>query len=492
MVVSAWHLGGRSRRVLWGALRAVGVAVGVIGAGSWLLLAVVHRDDLYGISFVAGAWLGLVHAAAHGVLYPPLFDGRHFGGTRYMPLTIVLSGWLSRATGNDLLAARIVADASAVAVAVLMYLILGRYGIERWLRVFLIGVLAITLAHDTLTLRGDLLALLLQLVAVGLVDRSTSGRSVAVAGLCCALALFSKLNAFWGPIAVVVWLARRSRRRIAPFLAALVMPLVGLLMITDAATQGRFWTNLHELAGSGRVGLVATAKFMTGIEGSPFDLALRYLGATGIALFCLALVGLALSISRKGLTVYHVALVAASVVVWFTLLDVGAADNHLIDLITLSAICIGLLLSPTALAVSDRKALSVLAVGLLTWTAGVTYQGRCATTPRQRSTISAAAIAAMRPPHCSVSFPRTERSSPKTRRSRGRPVASPSCSTRSCSCGSPTVTRPGGEHWSTASTAAGLPASTSSRASTRRPSAAGTARTTSANKSPGQSPGTTA
>src|SRR5215470_16280801 len=74
--------------------RLIAGAVGVLGFGSWLILAAAHRDDLYRAGFVAGAWLELVRSAAHGLLYPPLFDGGYFGGTRYMPLTILLMSGL--------------------------------------------------------------------------------------------------------------------------------------------------------------------------------------------------------------------------------------------------------------------------------------------------------------------------------------------------------------------------------------------------------------
>ena len=158
--------------------RLVAGAVGILGIGSWLVLAAAHRDDLYRVGFVAGAWLELVRSAAHGVLYPPLFDGHYFGGTRYMPLTILLMSGLTRITHDELLAARLVTDASAIAVALLVYHVFRAARVPISIRLLLIGALAIALANDTLTVHGDLLSVGLQLGALALVARSTSPRSV--------------------------------------------------------------------------------------------------------------------------------------------------------------------------------------------------------------------------------------------------------------------------------------------------------------------------
>src|SRR5262245_21241830 len=126
--------------------RLVAAAVGVLGLGSWLVLAAAHRDDLYRVGFVGGAWLELVRSAAHGLFYPPLFDGGYFGGTRYMPLTILLMSGLTKITHNELLAARLVTDASAIAVAALVYYVLRVARVPVSIRLLLLGALAITLA----------------------------------------------------------------------------------------------------------------------------------------------------------------------------------------------------------------------------------------------------------------------------------------------------------------------------------------------------------
>ena len=362
-------------RALLALPRLIAAVVGALGLGSWLVLAAAHRDDLYRVGFVSGAWLELVRSAAHGLLYPPLFDGRYFGGTRYMPLTILLMSGLTKITHDELLAARLVTDASAVAVALIVYSILRVARVPVAVRLLLIGALAITLADDTLTVHGDLLSVGLQLGALALVARSLSTPSVTGAGLLCALALFAKLNALWAPVAILVWLSLHARRQLRSFAAAFAVPLALLVAATDIATHGRFLTNLRELAGAGRVGTGLTLRYLAGVEGSPFDRALGYLGPTGIVLVALASLHIAFAVARRRLTIYDIAFPAAAATLWVTLLDRGATQNHLVDMVTLAAICAGLLAGEGGLfSGRDRQAVELLAIVLVVLTSVVTYQ----------------------------------------------------------------------------------------------------------------------
>src|SRR6187399_2526139 len=59
-------------------------------AASWLVLVVAHLDDGYGMDHASGTWIALARYANDGTLYPPLYDGESFGGTRFMPVPILL------------------------------------------------------------------------------------------------------------------------------------------------------------------------------------------------------------------------------------------------------------------------------------------------------------------------------------------------------------------------------------------------------------------
>ena len=60
-------LGAASRVVLAGP--CLGFAA--IAVGSWLLVAVAHVRDAYGVDHVAGTWLALAQRRGEGTLYPP-------------------------------------------------------------------------------------------------------------------------------------------------------------------------------------------------------------------------------------------------------------------------------------------------------------------------------------------------------------------------------------------------------------------------------------
>ena len=72
--------------------RWTGVGLISVAAAStlgWLYLAASHLHDRYGALHVQGAWMALARYANEGVLYPPLYDGQRYGGTRWMPLPII-------------------------------------------------------------------------------------------------------------------------------------------------------------------------------------------------------------------------------------------------------------------------------------------------------------------------------------------------------------------------------------------------------------------
>ena len=63
-------------RALLALPRLVAGAIGILGLGSWLVLAAAHRDDLYRVGVVAGAWLELVRSAATDLSYDACFVTR--------------------------------------------------------------------------------------------------------------------------------------------------------------------------------------------------------------------------------------------------------------------------------------------------------------------------------------------------------------------------------------------------------------------------------
>jgi hypothetical protein len=76
------------------------MSVGAVTIAGWLFLALSHLRDRYGVLHVQGAWMNLAKYANERVLYPRLFDGQHYGGTRWMPLPILLNAGPLGSRGN--------------------------------------------------------------------------------------------------------------------------------------------------------------------------------------------------------------------------------------------------------------------------------------------------------------------------------------------------------------------------------------------------------
>ena len=75
--------------------------------GAWLLLAAVHVDDRYKLDHVSGARMALAQYANHGTLYPELYDGSFYGGTRFMPLPVLLHAAAAKITGDYLVSGKL-------------------------------------------------------------------------------------------------------------------------------------------------------------------------------------------------------------------------------------------------------------------------------------------------------------------------------------------------------------------------------------------------
>ena len=63
---------------------------------------------MYGLCHVSGVWLAHADLALEGQIYPPLYDGVFYGGTRYMPVGIFMSA-LATSLFGPLLGAKLVA-----------------------------------------------------------------------------------------------------------------------------------------------------------------------------------------------------------------------------------------------------------------------------------------------------------------------------------------------------------------------------------------------
>ena len=325
---------GRALRIGCAAL-----ASAVIAAAG--LLALVHLDDRYRVDQVAGTWTALARYAADGTLYPPLYDGERFGGTRYMPAQIGLHAGLARLTGDELLAGKLLALVVAAALfALLFYVLVHQLRVPVWAALALVAALVATpLGVLTVaSIRGDALAVVLQLGALAVLARFAGRRGAVLAGALCALAVLSKISAVWAPIAVVAcMLAGSDRRRLAPFAAAFAVPLAAVLALLEILTDGRFSDNVLGLAAASAYGPLEALRIV------PTKLfTLLDVGGDSVSLLLpFALVALVVAARRRALGLYHFAFVAAAVVTLALLADPGTTYNHLLDLGVLTVVLAG-------------------------------------------------------------------------------------------------------------------------------------------------------
>ncbi len=321
-------------------LRAACVGFAVWILASLVLLTAVHVDDQYRVTHVSGVWMALAGYASEGTLYPSLYDGERFGGTRFMPLQFLLHAALSRATGEYLVSGKLLVFLVAATLLVVIFLAL-RSVVRApvWLALALTALIVPThLGLTALTsIRGDAAPVALQLGALIVVARWASPRGAALAGALCAAAVLWKLTAVWAPLAIVACLATREPRRVRSFLLAFVPLTLASLVVLELLTHGRFSDNLLGLSTSA---LAEPTGLVSAVTTKPLTL-LESDAATIWLVLPLALVDLALAWRGKRLGIEHFAFVCAALVTLALMTDIGAVSNHLLDLSVLAVLLVG-------------------------------------------------------------------------------------------------------------------------------------------------------
>ena len=313
------------------------VAVAGLVFVAWLFLATAHVDDRYQLDHVSGVRMALAQYFDHGALYPPLYDGRFYGGTRFMPIPIVLHGSLARITGEYLVSGKLLGYAAMLALIATMIVLL------RKLRCPLPAALilpALVLTTKTglataMDMRADLLPLLFQVLAVWIVASTARRGATAAAAALAALAFMAKLSAIWAPIAIFIWLVRRDRKRLISFSVSYVAMVGALTLLFTAMTEGRMTENVFDLSVSGVTGpsvLLAPYRFVH---------LLVEVATTAWAVVPLVALAAWIAVKARLGSIYLVSLFVAFVVLLVVLTDVGTGWNQLIDIVVLSALVIG-------------------------------------------------------------------------------------------------------------------------------------------------------
>jgi hypothetical protein len=333
------------RRRAMGLLNLALVALGGLILASWTFLAAIHLRDRYAVGHGQGVWMALAQHLNRQGLYPELYDGHAYGGSRYMPLTIVLHAALARVTGEYLVSGKLLGFVVTLLLVILVFLVLRSMAcpppVAIALSASVVGSHAGLLAGTTIG--GDPLPVLLQVAAVALVARSTRTSASVWAAALAACAVLAKSSALWAPAAIVAWLAAVDRRRLPAFAVAFPTLTLALLGLANLASQGRLLENLVGLSGAGIQGSAT-------LLSSPFRLlgdVVRLEPGTW-ALLPLAVLGALFARGADDISIYHLGLAAAGCILLVVYADIGTGPNQLLDLVVLTVLCVGQLAGRTA------------------------------------------------------------------------------------------------------------------------------------------------
>jgi hypothetical protein len=330
--VAAWG----APRIRW--LSAALVLVSAIVLGACLLLAAAHVDDRYRLDHVSGARIALARYVNDGTLYPELVDGQFYGGSRFMPLPVLLHAAAARLTGEYLVSGKLLGYGAMIGLLALTYVLLRRLRCPPPIAVALVALIVATRTGlaAAMDLRADTLPLLLQVSSVAVVAHRRGPTATFGAAALAAIALFCKLNAVWAPLAIGVWLLLSDRRRLAWFAATYAAIATALLVLFIAASDGRILENVFGLSTAGVQGAGSMVR-------APY-LLVRLLveQATGAwALLPAVTVAAWLAVRERQPTIWLVGLLCCLGELLVVLTDIGTGWNQLVDLVVLTALVVG-------------------------------------------------------------------------------------------------------------------------------------------------------
>ena len=131
-----------------------------------------------------------------------------------------------------------------------------------------------------------------------------------------------------------MWLVGRDRRRLVEFLGAFAISLGATLAIVQVSTEGRFADNVLGLSTSA---LLSPQAALTQAPTKLFSF-LQYDAAATWILVPFAVAAWLLAAAHRRLSLYHVSLAFATAITVVIMADVGAEQNHLLDIAVLIAL----------------------------------------------------------------------------------------------------------------------------------------------------------
>lgn len=333
------------------ALRApIRLALWLVSAAvvaGWIVLAALHLRDDYRISHVQGIWIAATASVLTGHVYPPIVDGEHYAGTRYMPLPLLLNALAATVFGDPAVGGKLLAAVLMAALLSLIVWVLRRNACPWPLAVTLAAVVVATdvgLQAGT-TIGGDLLPVLLQVGALAVATSDHTRARLRLAGGLAGLAVASKLTGLWALFGIATWLALSSRWRSAGRFATAGAATAGAVLGTvQFLTGGGLFQHLLSFSVAGVHGVSAVVR-------APNQVLFNVIGfAVGVVvLLPLAVAGTVLA-SRWQQSAVHVSLGYALACLLVAYTDIGTGANQLLDLVVLTVLAVGQLAGQVAVA----------------------------------------------------------------------------------------------------------------------------------------------
>jgi hypothetical protein len=321
----------------------------------WGFIGIGHARDRYFLNHVSGHRMALARALDAGVLYPPLYDGRNYGGTRIMPLSILLHASAARLTAEYVMSGRLLSCFILLVLAVVIFRALRDLKCPSSIAAILSAFVLVTEPGYRVGFSAwvaDGLAVLLQLLAISSVtSRGRTRTRIVMSAALSALAFMTKFSALWAPMAVMTWLTMRKRNGVWLFASTYIVLVATLIGAVSVVSGGRFFENFFGLSLAGIDGIGQALHSPT--------LLIRTMFANTPALWALvpvAVLGLAINLARGEASIYDISLICHIPLLFLIFVDIGAGDNHLLDLAVLAVLVIGHASSSFSPALDERSA----------------------------------------------------------------------------------------------------------------------------------------
>ena len=336
----------------------------------WLALVALHLSDDYRVTHYQGVWLTVADAARQGRLYPPIFDGEHYAGTRYMPGPIVLNGFAAGLFDDPLVGVKLLAAVLMATLLALVIVVLRRCSCPWPVAVTLAATIVATdtgLQAGT-SISGDLLPTVLQTGALAVALGGRERRHLAIAGVLAGFGMASKLTGVWGGAAVTTWLVMTRQRHTAALFAAVCVATASLsLGAVQVISNGGL--SQHLLAFS-LAGVHGGDSLLRGPNQVLYNL-LGHAWST-VVLFPMAALGVLLPGRSRQISILHIALAYALLLLVITYADVGTGFNQLLDVVVLTALAVGDLAGRAAsVARPEAAVLSLTVLVSVVWAGGL-------------------------------------------------------------------------------------------------------------------------